>query len=385
MSEPMIPLAVPNLCGNEARYLQDCVDSTYVSSVGPFVDRLEEMVAAAGGCAPRAVATSAGTTALHAALTAVGVQPGDLVILPSFTFVASANAIAHCGAMPWLMDVSAESWTLDPQLLARTLEAEAERQNNGEVRHRTSGRRVAAIVPVHVLGMPADMDTIVPVARSWGLKVVADGAAALGARYKDRRVGQLGADLTMVSFNGNKTVTAGGGGALFSEDADLLALVRHLTTTARQGTDYLHDRVGFNYRMTNLQAAVGCAQMERFDQFVAAKRRIRRTYDAAFGGRAGVSLFPQPAWGDSECWFSGVVLDRRHDLAAIRANLRASGIDARPFWRPMHLQPAFADAPRTAMPVVESAWDRILTLPCSTGITDAELAKVIAAVTEVLP
>jgi dTDP-4-amino-4,6-dideoxygalactose transaminase len=380
----MIPLAVPNLTGNEARYLQECVETTFVSSVGPFVDRLETMVAAAAGCSQRAVAASAGTTALHAALTAVGVGPGDLVILPTYTFVASANAIAHCGALPWLMDISPQSWTLDPVVVARALAEDTERRD-GAVYHRASGRRVAAMVPVHVLGMPADMDVLVALARDWGLKVVADGAAALGARYKGRPVGQLGADLTMVSFNGNKTVTAGGGGALFGQDAELLDLVRHLTTTARRGTDYLHDRVGFNYRMTNLQAAVGCAQLERLEEFVAAKRRIRATYDAAFGGRPGVSLFPQPAWGESECWFSGIVLERAQDLPAIRDRLRERGIDARPFWRPMHLQPAFAEAPRTAMPVVEGMWQHILTLPCSTGITAAELDTVIAAVSELLP
>ncbi|CUW38023.1 Putative pyridoxal phosphate-dependent aminotransferase [Magnetospirillum sp. XM-1] len=379
----MIPLCVPNLTGNEARYLQECVDSTFVSSVGPFVDRLEDMVAVAAGSQVRAVATSAGTTGLHAALTAVGVERDDLVIMPAFTFVASANAVAHCGATPWLLDVTAESWTLDPALLQRVLEVETVR--DGDVlRHRASGRRVAAVLPVHVLGCPADMDAIVSVARAHGLKVVADAAAALGCRYRGRRIAQLGADLSVVSFNGNKTVTAGGGGAVIGTDPDLLALVRHLTTTARVSPDYLHDRVGFNYRMTNLQAAVGCAQLERLDEFVAAKRRIRAAYDAAFAGRPDVGPFPQPQWAESECWFSGFVLERAESMAALRAGLRDRGIDARPFWRPMHLQPAFAEALRTSMTVTESVWDRIVTLPCSTALTEAELESVVAAVEEVL-
>jgi dTDP-4-amino-4,6-dideoxygalactose transaminase len=380
----VIPLAIPNLSGNEARYLQECVDSTFVSSVGPFVDRLEDMVATAAGSAVRAVATSAGTTGLHAALTAVGVGRDDLVILPAFTFVASANAIAQCGAMPWLLDVSDTSWTLDPTLLAQVLEAETVRDGDS-LRHRASGRRVAAVMPVHVLGCPADMDAIVATAHAHGLKVVADAAAALGSRYRGRRIGQLGADLSVVSFNGNKTVTAGGGGAVVGTDADLVALVRHLTTTARVSADYLHDRVGFNYRMTNLQAAVGCAQLERLDEFVEAKRRIRATYDRAFDGRAGLRLFPRPDWAESECWFSGFVLERAEDVAGLRAGLRDRGVDARPFWRPMHLQPAFAEAMRTDMAVTDGLWQRIVTLPCSTALTDAELATVVGAVLEVLP
>lgn len=379
----MIPLCVPNLTGNEARYLQECVDSTFVSSVGPFVDRLEDMVAAAAGSPVRAVATSAGTTGLHAALTAVGVERDDLVIMPAFTFVASANAVAQCGATPWLLDVAADSWTLDPALLERVLEDETARDGD-TLRHRASGRRVAAVLPVHVLGCPADMDAIIAAARTRGLKVVADSAAALGSRYRGRRIAQLGADLSVVSFNGNKTVTAGGGGAVVGTDPELLALVRHLTTTARVSPDYLHDRVGFNYRMTNLQAAVGCAQLERLDEFVVAKRRIRAAYDAAFAGRPDVGFFPQPDWAESECWFSGFVLDRAERMAALRAGLRDRGIDARPFWRPMHLQPAFVEAPRTPMTVTESVWDRIVTLPCSTSLTETELRTVVAAVEEVL-
>ncbi len=381
----MISLAVPNLAGNEARYLQDCVDSTFVSSVGPFVDRLEAMAAEAAG-ARGAVATSAGTTGLHAALTALGVGRDDLVCLPSFTFIASANAIAHCGALPWLFDIDPLRWTLDPALLAERLAAECEAVD-GRLVHRPSGRRVAAVMPVHVVGHPADMDPIVAVARRHSLPVVADAAAALGCRYKGRRIGEMGADLSVVSFNGNKTVTAGGGGVVVGNDTDLLRLVRHLTTTARAGADYLHDRVGFNYRMTNLQAAVGCAQLERLDSLVAAKRRIRAVYDAAFGAVEGLRTFPQPDDSDSECWFSGVVVEgpQLPPVAALRGRLKEAGIDARPFWMPMHLQPPFVEAPRTPMPITDGLWQRILTLPCSTGLTAADQARVVAALAEALP
>jgi dTDP-4-amino-4,6-dideoxygalactose transaminase len=357
------------------------VETTFVSSIGPFVTRFEEMVAAAAGTRG-AVATSAGTTALHAALVAVGVRPGDLVVCPSLTFIASANAISHCGAMPWLFDVDAESWTLNPKLLAREL-AESTSPRGGERIHNHTGRRVSAVVPVFTLGIPADMDAVTAVAREAGLAVVVDGAAALGATYKGKRSGDLGADLTMYSFNGNKTATAGGGGAVAGNDIGLLAHFRHLTTTARTSPDYDHDVVGFNYRMTNLQAAVGCAQMERLDDFVAAKRRIAARYNEALCRIDGFRAFPEPAYAETAAWFSGFAFqtqDADSRSAALRGHLRAEGIDARPFWKPMHRQAPYREAPRTEMPVTDALWSRIVTLPCSTHLTEAEQTKVIDAV-----
>jgi len=377
----LIPLCIPNLAGNEARYLQECVETNFVSSVGPFVDRLEEMVAAAAG-AGGAVATSAGTTGLHAALTAVGVGRDDLVILPTLTFIASANAIAHCGAEPWLMDVDEESWTLDAILLGKALARQTERKG-GALVHRPTGRRVAAILPVHTLGLPADMDALTALASEYRLPVVADAAAALGARDRGRPIGKLGAQLSVLSFNGNKTVTAGGGGAVLGDDEALVALVRHLTTTARVGAHYDHDRVGFNYRMTNLQAAVGCAQLERLDALVAAKRRIAAAYDAAFAGLAALLPLPAPPRARSACWFSGALL-ADGAAADLVPGLREAGVDARTFWKPIHLQAPFAGCPRDPTPVSDRVWPAVLTLPCSTGLSESDQERVIAAVRNVL-
>jgi dTDP-4-amino-4,6-dideoxygalactose transaminase len=376
----MIPLCVPNLGGNEAIYLQECISSTFVSSVGPFVDRLARLTAEAAAVR-YAVPTSSGTTGLQLALVAAGVGTGDLVVLPSFTFIASANAISHCGARPWLMDVDAGSWTLDPVLLRRMLETRAERRG-GALRHKATGARIAAIMPVYTLGQPADMDAITAVAGEFGLPVVADAAAALGARYKGRPVGEMGADLSVFSFNGNKTVTSGGGGAVLGNDEAQMALVGHLSTTARIGPAYDHDRVGFNFRMTNLQAAVGVAQLERAETLVAAKRRISATYDAAFLGLRGVSRFPAPEWAQSACWFSGLVLSS--SVASLCQRLKIQGIEARPFWKPIHRQEPYRVAPATDMPVAEAVWDRVVTLPCSTHLTDAEQSRVIDAVREAL-
>ena len=377
----MIPLAVPDLTGNEGRYLQECVATNFVSSVGPFVSRFEAMVAAAAG-APHAVATSSGTTALHAALTAVGVRPDDLVILPAFTFIASANAISHCGASPWLFDIAADSWTLDPELVAVALERETHRRD-ADVIHTASGRRVAAMMPVYTLGTPADMDPLVALAHEYGLPIVADAAAAAGATYKERPLGALGADLTVLSFNGNKTVTAGGGGAALGSEA-LVGLMRHLTTTARRGPDYDHDMVGFNYRMTNIQAAVGCAQLERLDEFVGRKRSIAEQYRRAFAALPGVGFLPVPEWAESSCWFSALTVSDP-PAATVVAGLRRRGIDARPFWKPVHLQTPYRTAPvHGSLRVCEALWPAVVTLPCSSGLTSDDQAYVVQCVGEAL-
>ena len=379
----MIPLAIPDTRGNEAKYLLECIETNFVSSVGPFVTQFEERVAQACS-APYTVATSSGTTGLHVALTALGVGRDDLVLLPTFTFIATANAVAHCGAMPWLVDIAANSWTMDPQKLQEAMQRHAVR-HEGRVLHRPTGRRVAAIMPVYTLGTPADMDRIREIACEWGLPIVADAAAALGARYKGAEIAEL-ADLTVFSFNGNKTVTAGGGGAVAGLDGKLLDLVRHLSTTARIGTDYDHDRVGFNYRMTNIQAAVGCAQMERLEEFVSAKRRIRADYDNAFIHVKGLELFPCPSWAESACWFSGLTLRDPNlpSIAEICARLRVAGIEARKFWKPIHLQAPYAEAPRSDVSVAEGLWEKVLTLPCSTSLKQVDQERVIQTLKGVL-
>ncbi|WP_085445909.1 DegT/DnrJ/EryC1/StrS family aminotransferase [Magnetofaba australis] len=380
----MIPLAIPDLNGNEARYLQECVQSTFVSSVGAFVDRFEGLVAEAAGCAG-AVAVSSGTAALHAALTAVGVGRDDLVIMPSYTFIATANAVAQCGATPWLMDVEPVGWGIDPEMTQQALSQECERVD-GVLRRRACGRRVAAVLPVQPLGNPCRMEAVTAVARGFELPVISDAAAALGATRHGKPVGELGADLTCFSFNGNKTVTCGGGGAVAGQDAELLARVKHLTTTARVGPGYDHDVVGFNYRMTNLQAAVGCAQMERLAQLVGAKRAIHARYVAAFADISPeLRPFAQASGSEGAWWFSGIMLEGdTQRLARLRDDLRAAGVDARPFWKPMHLQTPYLDAPRSAMAVSDAIWQGVLPLPSSTGLRAQQQQQVIDALLQAL-
>ena len=379
----MIPLCVPNLGGNEKKYLDDCIDTTFVSSVGEYVNRFEDMVAQA--CVSKdAVATSSGTTGLHAALTAAGVRRDDLVVLPTFTFIASANAICHCGADPWLMDISPDDWCLDPDTVREELENNCERKDTG-LYHKASGRRVTAIMPVYTLGNIPDMAAFRSIADEYSLPLIADAACAIGATRDGKAFGGF-ADLSVLSFNGNKTVTCGGGGAVIGSSAELLEHVRHLTTTARVWPDYDFDEVGFNYRMTNIQAAVGCAQLERLESFISRKRYVRGYYRERLSvmGNEGYTFFP--ATKGSSCWFSGIVLPEEsvlEDSKAVCAKLKEKGMEARSFWKPVHLQKPYRNAPAASVAISERLWQRIVTLPCSTGITDEELETVADTVKEI--
>ena len=371
----MIPLATPDLSGNEERYLRECISTGFVSSVGPFVGRFEQMIAEISGT-PGAVATSSGTCALHLALHVAGVRPGDLVLTPTLTFIATANAISHCHADPWLVDVEPSTWNLDPVKVA-TLLAEETRRDGDHLIHRPSGRRVAAILAVHGLGLPADLLSLKDIGGRFGIPVVADAAAALGSSIDGVPVGSL-ADLTVFSFNGNKTVTSGGGGAIVGTDPDLIERAHHLCSTARVGQGYEHDAIGFNYRLTNLCAAVGVAQLELFGSFIEAKRRVRDIVDESIAHLPGLSPFPRGG-GEGTCWFTGVLLGEGFETEAFRAAMEERGVAANPFWKPIHLQAPYAHAPCAPAPVAESIWSRIVTLPCSTWMSEEDIGHVVAA------
>ena len=364
---------MPNLTGNEDEYLHNCITSTYVSSIGEYVNRFESMVATATGSS-FAVATSSGTTGIHSALTAVGVGHNDLVLMPSFTFIASANAVRHCGADPWLMDISIHDWCMNPGVVRNEIEGHCERKN-GILMHKESGKRVAALMPVYTLGNIPYMRGFRKIADDFDIPLVVDAACAIGAKYEGADFGPM-ADLSVLSFNGNKTVTCGGGGAVVG-----------LTTTARVWPDYDFDMVGFNYRMTNIQAAVGVAQMEKLQFFIDTKRRVRRHYEEKLNGLKSRAITFFPATRGSSCWFSGIVLPEGTGLAVTKGicgKLKEEGIEARPFWKPVHLQVPYAGVPCSDVPVTESLWQRIITLPCSTNITEDELLQVETAVKAVL-
>lgn len=380
----MIPLAVPNLEGREREYLNRCIDTTFISSVGEYVNKLEELTAQKTD-AKYGVATSAGTTGLHAALVGCGVEEGEIVIIPTFTFIATANAVAHCKAIPWLIDIDSSNWCMSAQNLEEELSRKV-KMIDGKVIHKDSGRRVAAIMPVYTLGEIPDMEKIGEIARKYNLPLVADAAAAVGAEYKGLKIGKL-ADLTVLSFNGNKTVTAGGGGMVLGNKEELMKNIKHITTTARVTSEYDHDMVGYNYRMTNVQAAIGCAQMERMEKLVDRKRKIRSYYNKEFRKIEGISLFPENSNVRSACWFSGLVLDKGgiEIVRELCASLRVKGIESRSFWKPVHLQKPYMNSIKAdSLERAEHLWDKIITLPCSTNISNSELEQVVNAVKEVI-
>ncbi len=363
------PLHEPAFGGKEWDYVKSCLDSGWVSSAGAFVGRFERQICAATG-SEQAVATVNGTAALHLCLLAAGVRPGDEVIVPALTFVATANAVSYCSATPHFADSAEATLGLDPQRLAAHLTAVGERRAGG-LHNRDSGRRIAAVLVTHVLGHPADLDPLRSLCADFDLPLIEDAAEALGSTYKGSHVGRHGL-LAALSFNGNKVLTTGGGGAVITDDEALAARVEHLSTTAKAPHPwrYDHDAVGYNYRMPNINAALGCAQLEQLAGLLDAKRELAARYAAALAGVEGLRCFTEPAFARSNHWLNAVLLDAGD--AAVRDELlkalHAEGILARPAWTLMHRLPAYAEAPRADLPVAEDIERRLICLPSSASL-----------------
>jgi len=364
-----VPLHEPRFAGNERAYLRDCLDSTFVSSVGPYVDRFERALEAFTG-ARRAVAVVNGTAALHVALMLAGVRPGDEVLVPAFTFVATANAVSYCGATPHFVDIEERTLGLDARGLdAHLKEIAVERA--GSLVNRATGRPIRALVPMHTFGHPSDLDALLDVAGNYGLAIVEDAAEGIGSTYREQHVGTFGM-LGVLSFNGNKTITTGGGGAILTNDEELAARAKHLTTTAKLPHlwAYVHDEVGFNYRMPNVNAALGCAQLEQLPAFLKAKRRLLDRYLDAFEGMPEVRVFKEPVGTSSNFWLHALVLrdTNREAQEAILAATNEVGLGTRPPWTPMHMLKSYAMCPRMRLPVTESLARRIVNLPSGPGL-----------------
>lgn len=367
-----VPLHAPEFSGAEWEMVKDCLDTGWVSSVGSYVDRFERDVAAICGVA-HGVALVNGTAALHLALRVVGVAPGDEVIVPAMTFVATANAIRHAGAMPHFVDSEAHTLGLDAQALARHLDAVAERRG-GQLFNRETGARIAAILPTHVFGHPTDMDPLLKLAAQHGLPVVEDAAEALGSRYNDRPCGGLGR-IAALSFNGNKILTTGGGGAIVTDDPELARHAKHLSTTAKLPHRWAfdHDEMAYNYRLPNLNAALGCAQLEQLDDRLARKRRLAERYIAGFAGLDGATIMQEPADCRSNYWLNTLILDPAHAEArdGLLDALNDAGLMCRPVWSLLHRLPFYADCPRAPLPVAEDLERRIISLPSSAELGGA--------------
>jgi perosamine synthetase len=377
----MIPLSVPELRGREWEYVKDCLDTGWVSSVGSYVGRFEEACAAATGTR-YAVATVNGTSALHVALLVAGVEPDDEVLVSTLTFIAPVNAIRYAGAWPVLVDAEPEFWQLDVGLVEQFL-TEGCDFDGTTLRNKTTGRRVRAIVPVDVLGHPVDLAPILNLAERFGLAVVEDATESLGASYRGAPVGSR-APLACLSFNGNKLVTTGGGGMIVTNDATFERRARHLTTQAKADPlEYIHDEIGYNYRLTNVLAAIGCAQMESLDGYVAIKRANAVRYRAAFAEIPGIEPMREAAWAAATFWLFTILVDERAYGMGSRELLRQlelAGIQARPLWQPMHRSPVHAGSQVLGGTVADGLYERALSLPSSVGLTREQGDAVIGAI-----
>ncbi len=359
-----VVLHEPCINGNEWSYIKDCLDSGWVSSVGSYVDLFEKMLAEKCGVS-YAVSTGNGTEALHIALMLAGVKAGDEVLMPALTFVATANAVSYCGAVPHFVECEHRSLGIDAAKLGVYLSEITE--NRGEqFYNKDTGRRISAIVPVHVFGHSVDMDALKIVADRYGLTIIADAAEALGSLYKGKPVESFGLFSTL-SFNGNKIITTGGGGAILTDDAALAAKAKHITTTAKvpHKWDFVHDEIGYNYRMPNINAAMGCAQLEQLDGFLKAKRKLADSYKAAFKGLKDFKFISEPDYGRSNYWLNAIYMRSDIDRNEVLGGLREAGLMCRPIWRLMHRLKMYKNCPRMELPVSEDLEARIINLPSS--------------------
>jgi dTDP-4-amino-4,6-dideoxygalactose transaminase len=378
MNEAGIPLAEPFLGGNEGRYLEECIATNFVSSVGPFVDRFERSFAAYVG-SQSAIACSSGTAALHVGLQVAGVGPGDEVLVPSFTFIASANAVRYLRARPTFIDSEETTWNLDPSIVVDELNRRARQ-----------GRPLPkAVMVVHILGHPADVAPIADVCDRHGVVLVEDAAEALGAsyvegKYDGRQVGTVGI-VGCFSFNGNKVITTGGGGMIVTDRPDLAARARHLTTQARlPGLAYQHDEVGYNYRLSNLAAAVGLAQIEQLSTFLMKKRKIAEDYDRAFRDREGFRTPPNEHWARRSAWLYSLRVRDPRRVEPLIEGLQSVGIGARPVWSPVHAMAPYRNSPFIGTSVAARIASTTVSLPSSVGLDISDQDRVIARVNELL-
>jgi perosamine synthetase len=380
-----VPLIVPEIRGNEWNYVKECLDTNWVSSVGSYVDRFEKMTAEQVGC-KYAVATVNGTAALHIALLLAGVQPDDEVLVSTLTFIAPANAIRYVGAWPIFIDAEPKYLQIDPAAVVDFLENDC-RWDGYELRNRKTGRRVKAILPVHILGHPVDLDPMLEVAAKYSLPVIEDATEGLGARYKGKSLGSLG-NAGCFSFNGNKIITTGGGGMFVTNDAEWAARAKYLTTQAKDDPiEYVHNEVGYNYRLTNLLAAMGCAQMEQLDSFVEAKRKIAKQYRDSLGLLAGVRLPEEADWAFSTFWMYTVLIDEEDAHIGSRELLRqlaAAQIQSRPLWQPIHRSQAHGPSNGKPCPISDELYNNAISLPCSVGLTPSAQCRVIETIASIL-
>lgn len=365
-----IALHEPNFSGNELDYIKDCLDSGWVSSVGSYVDRFEKDLASFTKSS-YAIAVVNGTAALHISLLVAGVQPNDEVLIPSLTFVATANAVTYCGAIPHLVDISRDTLGLDPQKLSDYLHEIAVIKQNGFLYNRLTGRRITAVVPMHTFGHPVDLDKLMDVCEMYRLILVEDAAESLGSYYKGKHTGTFG-QISALSFNGNKVITTGGGGAVLTNNPDWAKRAKHLTTTAKVSHHWRfnHDEIGYNYRLPNLNAALGCAQLERLPVLLNMKRKLASLYNERLSQVNGISFVSEPQFAESNYWLNAIRLSgsNRELRDAILEKTNGLGIMTRPTWTAMHNLEIYKHCPKMSLEVTEEMEESLINIPSSPSL-----------------
>lgn len=361
-----IPLHEPKFFGNEKAYVIDCIDSTFVSSVGKYVDRFEQMMADYTG-AKYAVATVNGTAALHIALKLVGVNQGDEVITQPLSFVATCNAISYCGAKPVFVDVDRDTLGMSPSSLNSFLATNTTQTSAGCI-NKTTGRKISAVVPMHTFGLPCRIDEIASVCTEFGIPLIEDAAESLGSYYQGQHTGTFG-KLAAFSFNGNKTITTGGGGMIITNDEALARRAKHITTTAKQPHSYefIHDEIGYNYRLPNINAALGCAQMESLPRLLESKRAIASAY-AEFFSASNVAFVVEPAQASSNYWLNALILEDRPTRDVFLKELNDAGVMSRPVWRLMNELTMFSGCQASDLTNAKWLEERVVNIPSSARV-----------------
>lgn len=359
-----VPLHAPKFMGNEKKYLDECIDTTFVSSVGKFVDRFENEIAAYTGAA-RAVVCVSGTNALHMAMMLVGVERDDEVLTQALTFIATCNAISYIGAHPVFVDVDLDTLGMSPVAVRSWLEKNAE-MKNGECYNRNTGRRVKACVPMHTFGHPVRIDVLADICNEWGIELVEDAAESIGSYYKGQHTGTFG-KVGAISFNGNKTITTGGGGMMLFRDEELGKLAKHLTTQAKvpHRWAFVHDHIGYNYRMPNINAALGCAQLENLDRFVDNKRETAAIYADFFRNIPDIDFFTEPENCRSNYWLNAVIMKDKKAQQEFLEYTNDNGVMTRPVWELMNRLPMFAGCETDGLANTQWLADRIVNIPSS--------------------
>lgn len=359
-----IPLHAPTFNGNEKAYVSDTIDSTFVSSVGKYVEDFEKHIEVYTGTT-KAVATVNGTAALHTALYMAGVKAGDLVLTQALTFVATCNALFHMGAEPIFVDVSKVSLGLCPKATTAYLDEHAKLNSDGECIHKITGQRIKAVVPMHTFGHPVELDELLSVCLKWHLVLVEDAAESLGSFYKGKHTGTIG-DFSAISFNGNKVITTGGGGMVLCKSLDEGIHTRHITTTAKvpHPYEFYHDEPGFNYRLPNLNAALGCAQMEALPEFLRQKRVLAQQYQDLFSG-SDFQFVTEPDYAQSNYWLNAIICPDTNSRDLLLKESNEQGIMTRPIWQLMHRLPMFKSALKGDLPVSEWIEAHLINLPSS--------------------